>query len=214
MYRSVFKFAYDEFIEKKSRFIGYAKPVKTEEEALDFINEIKRKNKDATHNCHAYIIGRNMLTQRFSDDGEPSGTAGIPMLEVLKKENLTNTAVVVTRYFGGILLGAGGLVRAYTKGAKIAVDRAIKVEIENYKNVLATFDYTHQGKIMNYLNINEVEIADIKYTDKITLDLILNKNENKVKSDLMEITSANIEFIEGKAIFLPTVNGKIFKGEL
>lgn len=114
----------DEFIEKKSRFIGRIWPVETEEEALARIQEMKRKHYDATHNCWAYIIRDGAV--RFSDDGEPGGTAGIPMLQVLQREGLFNAVCVVTRYFGGILLGAGGLVRAYTKGAKIAVDAAGK----------------------------------------------------------------------------------------
>ena len=114
----------DEFIEKKSRFIGRIWPVETEEEALARIQEMKKKHYDATHNCWAYIIRDGAV--RFSDDGEPGGTAGVPMLQVLQREGLFNAVCVVTRYFGGILLGAGGLVRAYTKGAKIAVDAAGK----------------------------------------------------------------------------------------
>ena len=114
----------DEFIEKKSRFIGRIWPVETEEEALTRIQEMKKKHYDATHNCWAYIIRDGAV--RFSDDGEPGGTAGMPMLQVLQREELYNVVCVVTRYFGGILLGAGGLVRAYTKGAKIAVDAAGK----------------------------------------------------------------------------------------
>ena len=114
----------DEFIEKKSRFIGRIWPVETEEEALARIQEMKKKYYDATHNCWAYIIRDGAV--RFSDDGEPGGTAGMPMLQVLQREGLFNAVCVVTRYFGGILLGAGGLVRAYTKGAKIAVDAAGK----------------------------------------------------------------------------------------
>ncbi len=114
----------DEFVEKKSRFIGRIWPVETEEEALARIQEMKKKHYDATHNCWAYIIRDGAV--RFSDDGEPGGTAGMPMLQVLQREGLFNAVCVVTRYFGGILLGAGGLVRAYTKGAKIAVDAAGK----------------------------------------------------------------------------------------
>ena len=114
----------DEFVEKKSRFIGRIWPVETEEEALVRIQEMKKKHYDATHNCWAYIIRDGAV--RFSDDGEPGGTAGMPMLQVLQREGLFNAVCVVTRYFGGILLGAGGLVRAYTKGAKIAVDAAGK----------------------------------------------------------------------------------------
>ena len=114
------QYGQDEFVEKKSRFIGRIWPVETEEEALQRIQEMKKQHYDATHNCWAYIIRDGAV--RFSDDGEPGGTAGMPMLQVLQREGLFNVVCVVTRYFGGILLGAGGLVRAYTKGAKIAVD--------------------------------------------------------------------------------------------
>lgn len=117
-------FGEDEFVEKKSRFIGRVWPVETEEEALERIQQMKKQHYDATHNCWAYIIRDGAV--RFSDDGEPGGTAGMPMMQVLQREGLNNVVCVVTRYFGGILLGAGGLVRAYTKGAKIAVDAAGK----------------------------------------------------------------------------------------
>ena len=113
-----------EFIINKSRFIGYGCPCETEEEALAFLAEIRARHKDATHNCYAYVIGRNAGVMRYSDDGEPGGTAGLPMMEVLKAQGVVNCCVVVTRYFGGVLLGAGGLLRAYTKSAKDALDAA------------------------------------------------------------------------------------------
>ena len=127
-YKTLHEFGMDEIIIEKSTFIGYAKPIKTEEEAIEFINEIKKKHKDATHNVWAYTVGKTMNIQRYSDDGEPQGTAGIPTLEVIKKEDLRDVVVVVTRYFGGVKLGAGGLVRAYTKGAKIGIDAAKVIE--------------------------------------------------------------------------------------
>ena len=123
-YKTLLKRASDEFIINKSRFIGYGAPAQTEEEALDFLAEVRSAHKDASHNCYAYIIGANMGVMRYSDDGEPGGTAGMPIIEVMKARGVTNCAVVVTRYFGGILLGAGGLTRAYTKGAKDALDAA------------------------------------------------------------------------------------------
>ena len=113
-----------EFIINKSRFIGYGCPCQTEEEALAFLARIRQKHKDATHNCYAYIIGLNSGIMRYSDDGEPGGTAGMPIIEVMKARGVVNCAVVVTRYFGGILLGAGGLVRAYAQGSKTALDAA------------------------------------------------------------------------------------------
>ena len=146
-YRSVARYGQDEYTIEKSRFIGYAKPVDTEDDARAFIAEIKNLHPQATHVCSAYIIGRGGLTMRFSDDGEPSGTAGIPMLEVLKKENLTDTVVAVVRYFGGIKLGAGGLVRAYTHGTTIALDAAKIVTYTRHYTLNLTIDYTHQGTV-------------------------------------------------------------------
>ena len=126
-YKTVKNDANAEFIEKKSRFIGYCRPVKSQDEAVNFINEIRSIHRQATHNVYAYILREDNI-MRYSDDGEPAGTAGVPVLEVLKKENLTDIAVVVTRYFGGVLLGAGGLVRAYGKSAKLGVDAAVRIE--------------------------------------------------------------------------------------
>ena len=121
-YKTLVSRADAEFIINKSRFIGHGKPVETEEEALAFLAEMRETYKDATHNCYAYIVGANMGVMRYSDDGEPGGTAGMPIIEVLKARGVTNCCVVVTRYFGGVLLGAGGLVRAYSRGAAEAVN--------------------------------------------------------------------------------------------
>src|SRR5659263_673576 len=127
-YYTVAHEAFVEIEERKSKFIGYVKPVETAEEATAYINEIKSNHKDATHNCYAYYVCKDMFAQRFSDDGEPSGTAGIPILEVIKRNNIQNVVVVVTRYFGGILLGAPGLIRAYSKSASEAIVKATKVK--------------------------------------------------------------------------------------
>ena len=148
-YKTLHKFGVDEYIVEKSTFIGYAKPIKTEEEAIEFVNEIKKKHKDATHNVWAYTVGENMNIQRYSDDGEPQGTAGIPTLEVIKKEDLRDVVVVVTRYFGGIKLGAGGLVRAYTKGAKVGIEAGIVIEKVKYTEVKIKIEYTQLGRIQN-----------------------------------------------------------------
>lgn len=134
------------FIEKKSEFIGYLAPVSTEDEAVAFINEIRAMHRKATHNCYAYILRENSIA-RHSDDGEPGGTAGVPIYEVLRKEGLTDTVCVVTRYFGGILLGAGGLVRAYTRGAKDAVDSADIKVMAMAENVRISLDYALYGRI-------------------------------------------------------------------
>ena len=145
-YLTLEKEAFDEFTEKRSRFIGYAKPVSTQQEAADFINKIKSKHWDATHNVYAYVL-RNGQQKRYSDDGEPSGTAGVPVLDVLLKENLTDCAVVATRYFGGVLLGAGGLVRAYSHTSKIAVTAARIIKMSLCSVLLVECDYNFYGRL-------------------------------------------------------------------
>ena len=145
-YKTVLQDASDEMIERKSRFIGYCRPVKTQEEAIEFINEIRALHRQATHNVYAYVL-REDNTVRYSDDGEPAGTAGVPVLEVIKKEGLTDVAVVVTRYFGGVLLGAGGLVRAYGKGAKIGIDAAVRIEKIYCSVYMIRCDYSTYGKL-------------------------------------------------------------------
>lgn len=140
-----------ELIEKKSRFIATVRPVETEEEAVTFINETKKKYWDARHNCSAFVIGKNQELTRCSDDGEPAGTAGRPMLDVLLKEGIHNTAVVVTRYFGGVLLGTGGLVRAYQGAVQKGLDAAVIVEKFEGQILLITTDYTGLGKIQYLL---------------------------------------------------------------
>ena len=140
-----------EFIINKSRFIGYGCPCETEEEALAFLARIRQKHKDATHNCYAYIIGLNSGIMRYSDDGEPGGTAGMPIIEVMKARGVVNCAVVVTRYFGGILLGAGGLVRAYAQGSKTALDAAGVVVMEKSARQLVEVDYSTWQRLEYFL---------------------------------------------------------------
>jgi uncharacterized YigZ family protein len=159
-----------EFIEKKSRFIGYAKPVATEDEALEFIKAIRSKHADATHNVFAYHL-RGGAIARYSDDGEPQGTAGIPVLDVIKKSGADDCAVVVTRYFGGTLLGAGGLVRAYAKGAKIAIDAAEVVTYELYTEFYVICDYSAYQKIVAELYKYEVITDSTDFGAEITLKL-------------------------------------------
>lgn len=145
-YTTLEKEASAEFTEKKSVFIGYACPVKTEAEATDFIARIRKKHSDATHNCYAYQLNGGGIA-RYSDDGEPQGTAGVPILDVIKKSGADDCCVVVTRYFGGILLGAGGLVRAYANGAKIALEAAHIVTYENYTEFRIVCDYAAYQKL-------------------------------------------------------------------
>lgn len=171
-YKTIKGFASDSFVEKKSEFIGYISPVSSEEEAQSFISEIKKKHPDATHNCYAYILQGTEIA-RFSDDGEPSGTAGMPMLEVIKREGLTGVCVVVTRYFGGILLGAGGLVRAYTKGAKIAIDAAQVCTFVPFCEFTLNCDYSDYEKLRRDFEIKKVKCDNTEFSADVTLTLAM-----------------------------------------
>ncbi len=164
-YKTVKKGAYGEFVEKKSRFIGYCKPVCTEDEAIEFINAVRKKHSDATHNCYAYIVRDNNI-MRYSDDGEPAGTAGMPILDVLRKEELTDVCVVVTRYFGGTLLGTGGLVRAYTKGAQEGLNASGRVE-KLFCNIYSVkCDYSSMGSLQYAIQEDgEYILKDTLFTD-------------------------------------------------
>ncbi len=191
-YTTIRDFAKDSFIEKKSEFIGYISPVKTNEEATYFINKIKSENRKATHNVYAYILRDNNIT-RYSDDGEPQGTAGMPVLDVLLKEGLTDICVVVTRYFGGILLGGGGLVRAYSHACKLAVDAAVKMEMHECYEVTLTFDYSLYGKIEYSLPEFEIKMLSDKFSDNVTLNLLVKKDiYQKLEEKLLDITNGKI----------------------
>ena len=171
-YLTIAKAAVDEFVEKKSRFIGAIQPVTTEEEALAFIRARQKQYWDATHNVYAYVLeGGNLC--RFSDDGEPQGTAGIPVLDVLRKEGLTDCAVVVTRYFGGILLGGGGLVRAYSHGAKIAVDAGGVVEMRLCLQGEVTCDYSQYGWVPAFLMEQGATVTDSVFEEAVTVRFTL-----------------------------------------
>ena len=204
-YITVRNFGEDSFEEKKSEFIGYAKRVESEEEAKEFVNEIKNKHKQARHNCYAYIIGENMGIQRYSDDGEPQGTAGIPILEVMKRNEVKDCAVVVTRYFGGILLGTGGLTRAYTKGAAIAIKAAGIVEKVDGVEVIIKVDYDLLGKIQYVCGQNSWHIEDSVYSDKVEIHILAEKEAAEV------IEKTFIEETNGKAEIHKDNEGIYFK---
>lgn len=190
------------FIVNKSEFIGYAFYVESVEEAEIKISEIREKHKDATHNCYAYIIGQDRLIQKYSDDGEPSGTAGIPMLEVLKKQGVTNVLVIATRYFGGILLGGGGLVRAYTKTVVNAIEKAVIVEKQLFNNVDIVIDYIYWGKIENTLKNLGLEIVEIEYLDKVRINLFVNKLEyERLEKLIVNETSNNCQIVVKDEVF-------------
>ncbi|ACD54126.1 thymidylate synthase [Clostridium botulinum] len=192
-YITIRNFGEDRFEEKKSEFIGYAKRVESEEEAKVFVSEIKNMHKQARHNCWAYVIGENMNIQRYSDDGEPQGTAGIPILEVMKKSGITDCAVVVTRYFGGVLLGTGGLTRAYTKGASISIKSAGIVEKVVGLKLTLEMDYDLFGKVQYICAQNLWHIEETEYTDKVIVHILAEKDiiENMEK-EMIECSSGKI----------------------
>ena len=186
-----------EYIEKKSRFIGYVKPVADKAEALDFIKSIRAKHYDATHNCYAYQIGENNQLQRSSDAGEPAGTAGRPILEIIKKNNLHNTCVVVTRYFGGILLGAGGLVRAYSHAAQEGIKAAGIVENIPASVINLTLDYNLWGKLENYISNHDLTLKDVMYLEKITAQILVPLTEvERFKKDVVEMGNNQIQIMD------------------
>lgn len=185
----------DEFIEKKSRFIGRIWPVETEEEALDKIARMQKQHYDATHNCWAYIIRDGAV--RFSDDGEPGGTAGMPMLQVLQRENLFNVVCVVTRYFGGILLGAGGLVRAYTKGAKIAVDAAGKSVKRVWTVLYVPCPYTYYERVKLEVAAFGGILRKAEFGAEVELEILLPEAQAEpFLCRLTDMTAASVEALE------------------
>ena len=188
----------------KSRFIAYIKPVSTENEAKAFIDEIKTKHKDATHNCSAYTVGPEMNIQKANDDGEPSGTAGIPMLEILKKLEIHNVCVVVTRYFGGIKLGAGGLIRAYSGAVRDVIYDMGRVELREAIPVTVTLDYDQTGKFEYELASTTFLLREQFYTDKVSYQIDVVKNEYDAFIDFLNrITSGNYDLKQEDLKLLP-----------
>jgi uncharacterized YigZ family protein len=182
-YKTLMKRGADEFIVSKSRFIGFGAPVTTEAEAIAFIGEIRAKHREANHNVYAYILGANMGVMRYSDDGEPSGTAGMPVLEVLRAKSLTDCALVVTRYFGGVLLGAGGLVRAYAQGASMAVDACGVGTMHPTARYAMDVDYPLLGRVEHHLKSQPVEIEDKTFTETVTLTLLVKCRDEQAFVD-------------------------------
>ena len=189
------QFGEDEFYEKKSHFIGRLWPVETEEEALARIQQMKKQHYDATHNCWAYILKDGAV--RFSDDGEPGGTAGMPMLQVLQREGLYNVVCVVTRYFGGILLGAGGLVRAYTKGAKIAVDAAGKSMKRVWTVLYVPCPYNYYERVKLLVGECQGMIRQTDFGAEVELELLFPEAEvSRFLEKLTDMTSGSVEGLE------------------
>ena len=190
-----------ELIEKKSVFIGYARPVVSEQEALDFIAKIKKKHSDARHNVYAYMLNEGSIA-RYSDDGEPQGTAGIPVLDIIRKGGFSDAVIVVTRYFGGILLGAGGLVRAYSSAAKLAVDEAGIVTYETFAELTLSCSYQDHRRLIPLLSSPNVISDGITYSDSVALSLAVPEE------DFADFAEKVSETTAGRAII--TVNGSRF----
>ena len=185
----------DEFIEKRSRFIGHIFPVETEEEALEKIQQLKKKYYDATHNCWAYVIRGGAM--RFSDDGEPGGTAGNPMMQVLQREGLNNVVCIVTRYFGGVLLGAGGLVRAYTKGAKIAIDAAGKSMKRIWTVLYLPCPYTYYERVKLEIAAFDGILRDTQFGAEVEMEILLAAAKTQPFLDrITDMTAGTVEGME------------------
>ena len=178
-YITVREEASDEVVIMKSRFIGYAAPCETEEDALAFLRRIKEKHRDARHHCYAYVIGLNAGVMRYSDDGEPGGTAGLPMMDVLKNAGAVNCCVVVVRYFGGVLLGTGGLVRAYTLGCKIALEAAGLVRMELSDVLRCRISYPLWNSVQYAVQKLPVQLGDTVYAEDVAFVLIVRKKDSE-----------------------------------
>lgn len=202
-YFTVKEYGEHEIIIQKSRFIAQIKRAETETEAQAFIQEVKKKHWNATHNCSAYLIGEHDQIQKANDDGEPGGTAGVPMLEVLKKRNLKDTVVVVTRYFGGIKLGAGGLIRAYGKATSEGLDTIGIVERILKQVIHTTIDYTWLGKIEKELRASEHKIKEIHYLDKVEIETYVDEGlVPSFREWMIELTNGQCTIRQGETVYL------------
>lgn len=202
----------DRFEEQKSIFIGNAKRVYTETEARKFISEVKNHAKEAKHNVYAYVIGENMGIQRYSDDGEPQGTAGPPVLDVIKKNKITNVALVVTRYFGGILLGRGGLFRAYSRSASRTIEKSKVVEKVLGVELNIIINYENLDKVKYAFEKNLWYIEDIKYSDKVNILMYYEaENSDKVINKTIEITSGKCQVIVGDEEYYFKIENRLYR---
>jgi uncharacterized YigZ family protein len=209
-YKTVYQGREAEIIEKKSRFIATVQPVHNEEEALAFIESIKKKYWNATHNCFAYVIGEQFQVQRCSDDGEPSGTAGKPMLDVLLGEEIHDVVVVVTRYFGGTLLGTGGLVRAYSGATKAGLEASLVITKKHGQKLTIDTDYTGLGKIQYILGQRGLTILNSIYTDKVALEVLLPEDDIKpVMDEIREGTNGQAVMELKEECYFASVEGNI-----
>jgi uncharacterized YigZ family protein len=198
-----------ELIEKKSRFIATVRPVESEEEALEFIAEMKKKYWNATHNCSAFVIGENQQLQRCSDDGEPQGTAGRPMLDVLLGEDVHNAAVVVTRYFGGTLLGTGGLVRAYSRAVQEGLRASRVIEKKSGALLSVQTDYNGIGKIQYLLGQRGLTITNSEYTDIVVIETLVPEDQvQELREAVTEATNGRARFLKEDAVCFAFLDGE------
>lgn len=201
-YKTVRQAGSKEIVIKKSRFIGHVMPVEAEEEAVAFIEEIKKKHWNATHNCSAYMIGERDEIQKQSDDGEPSGTAGKPILEVIRNQGRKNVAIVVTRYFGGIMLGAGGLIRAYTDGAVAAIESGDPITRVLHREIFVELDYTWLGKVENELRNRGVRMGETNFADTVILTCLpLDGDAESFMSWMVDLTQGQSLITEGERLY-------------
>ena len=209
-YKTVYKGGEGEIVEKKSRFIATVRPVKTEEEALAFIEEMKKKYWDARHNCYVYSVGKNREYTRCSDDGEPSGTAGRPMLDVILGEDIYNVAAVVTRYFGGVLLGTGGLVRAYSKSLQEGLAASTIIEKTYGISMEVITDYTGIGKIQYIAGEQKLPVLDSEYTDRVVLHLLVPSDQiSYVEKTITEGTNGRAKMKKDKDLYYAVIDGEV-----
>lgn len=209
-YKTVYQKSEAQIVEKKSRFIAEVFPVSSETEAEAVLDQVKKKYWDARHHCWAYVIGTNQVQKRLSDDGEPSGTAGKPILEVLEGKELHNVLLVVTRYFGGTLLGTGGLVRAYSSAAKTSLEHStIITRIYGFKLKIST-DYTGLGKIQYILGQRKIPVLDSQYTEQVELTILVPEAEaESVTALIREETNAQAETVKVGECWFADVDGRL-----
>ena len=208
--KTVYQGGEGEIIEKKSRFIATVRPIESEEEAVKFINEMKKKYWDARHNCSAFVIGERQEISRCSDDGEPAQTAGRPMLDVLLKEEIHNAAVVVTRYFGGTLLGTGGLVRAYQKAVQEGLANSIIIDKLPGRKLTIGTDYVGLGKIQYLLGKENLTIIDTVYTEQVEISVMIpSEIQQKIEKDIIEATSGNAKISWGEEVLYALMENSV-----
>lgn len=213
-YRILYKGGTAEITIKKSRFIAHTQPVSSEQEALSYLAQIRKQYHDARHNCFAFVCGHDNRLQRFSDDGEPSGTAGKPILELLLESGIHDALIVVTRYFGGTLLGTGGLLRAYQQAAHDSLDASVAAVRSHGRLCTVRCDYNSFGKIRYLLESTKITPAATRYTEDVEIDLLLRSSDmESLERQIRELTAGRAKFTRGRETDFISVDGKIILPE-